>query len=133
MAVTNPPGEISTLLKLLVARLLSGEEETPPTFWLSLHSEGGEAGAEEHSGGSYVRVLAAFEGINDGDSIVFINTADVAFPAAQTSQGEVMYVGAFDAPSAGNFLCSWLVSTPATLLPGYAWVIPLSDLVISVE
>jgi hypothetical protein len=84
-----------------------------PTNWLSLHHDHpAETGANELAGGGYARQTAAFNASAAG---LADNTDQEQWTNLTDAAGEVLFIGAWDAVSAGNFL--WyapLGGTPAT-------------------
>lgn len=77
---------------------------TSPTVHGSLHSDApGETGANELTGGSYARQVIAFGAASGGTAS---NSAQEEWDLTGVTAGEVLFVGLFDAVSAGNFLWS---------------------------
>ncbi len=75
---------------------------TSPTAWGSLHDDPpAETGANELTGGSYARQTIVFGAAASGTAS---NTAEENWDLTGVTAGDVLFVGLFDASTAGNFL-----------------------------
>lgn len=92
----------------------------PTTWYISIHSgDPSTTGANEFTGGSYVRKAATFT--FDGTSKMTLD-ADVTFDEATTSPGDAVYFGVWDASSSGNFLGAGANPTPnISVVPGVTY------------
>lgn len=92
---------LSTFLRnALLDHYLGGSAYTQPTPKISLHTaDPGITGANEVTGGSYVRKLPTFSAAASGSKA---SSADIDFTGMPACT--VTHVGIWDATSAGNFL-----------------------------
>ena len=82
----------------------------------------------EVSGGSYARTSVTFGAPSNG---VSTNSADVTFPTATASWGEVTHVGLYDASTAGNLLFHTGLDTAKTIDSGDIFKITSGNLSVT--
>lgn len=83
--------------------------------FLSLHTgDPGNTGANEVSGGAYVRQSVVFT-LTGNNPTVAANNAVVQYPAATLTWGAVGFFGIWSAASGGSFVGGWPVSLPKTI------------------
>jgi len=99
----------------LVDHVLRNTSLTSPTtiYVALLTGDPGEAGdtTDEVDGASYERQSAAFDAHTDG---VTQNTADIEFPQAEESWGEITHILLMDAISGGNALFHQILKSSVT-------------------
>ena len=112
----------------VLEHMLRGQAYTPPsTVYLSLHSSNpGTTGANEISGGSYVRQARA---LNVAVGNIISNSGAVDFPVMPAAG--VAALGIWDAESNGNFLWGG-DTTVKTTNAGDTYEIPDASLTVSI-
>jgi hypothetical protein len=99
------------------------------TPYVSLHSsDTGETGANEISGGSYVRKAASFAAAADGECVSDADLEFTGMPAVT-----VTHVGVWDHESAGNFLWGGALTAQKTTNAGDTFKIESGDLVATLD
>jgi hypothetical protein len=89
------------------------------TMYVSLHTaDPGDTGANEVSGGAYVRQGPVTFANAGNNPTVASNTTIVTYAAATTAWGLITHFGDWDAATAGNFRGSGAVTTPKAVNSG---------------
>jgi hypothetical protein len=120
-------------LKLLDHALGTANFTSPGTVYVGLHtgSPGDDnSGANEVSGGSYVRKSAAFGSAAAGSAST---NATITFDAATANWGTITHISLYDASSAGNLLFHGAVTTSKTIETGDTFQISSGNLTISLD
>ena len=115
---------------LINAVLRNTSYTSPTTVYVGLFTNDptdADSGTEV-SGGSYARTSVTFGAPSNG---VSTNSADVTFPTATASWGEVTHVGIYDASSAGNLLFHTGLDTAKTIDSGDIFKITSGNLSVT--
>ena len=115
---------------LINAVLRNTSYTSPTTVYVSLYTSDptdADTGTEV-SGGSYARTAVTFGAPSNG---VSTNSADVTFPTATASWGEVTHVGIYDASTAGNLLFHTGLDTAKTIDSGDIFKITSGNLSVT--
>ena len=115
---------------LINAVLRNTSYTSPTTVYVGLFTNDptdADSGTEV-TGGSYARTAATFGAPSNG---VSTNSADITFPTATASWGEVTHVGIYDASSAGNLLFHTGLDTAKTIDSGDIFKITSGNLSVT--
>jgi hypothetical protein len=119
--------------KLLDHALATTAYTAPSNVYVSLHTGSpGDAddGANEVSGGSYVRKEASFGSAASGSAST---DATITFDAATANWGTITHIGIYDASTSGNLLFHGAVTTSKTIESGDTFQISSGNLTISLD
>lgn len=115
---------------LINAVLRNTSYTSPTTVYVGLFTNDptdADVGTEV-TGGSYARTAVTFGAPTNG---VSTNSADVTFPTATASWGEVTHVGIYDASTAGNLLFHTGLDTAKTIDSGDIFKITSGNLSVT--
>ena len=115
---------------LINAVLRNTSYTSPTTVYVGLFTNDptdADTGTEV-TGGSYARTAVTFGAPSNG---VSTNSADVTFPTATASWGEVTHVGIYDASTAGNLLFHTGLDTAKTIDSGDIFKITSGNLSVT--
>ena len=119
--------------KLLDHSLGTASFTSPGTVYVGLHTGSpldDNSGANEVSGGSYVRKSAAFASAAAGSAST---NATITFDAATANWGTITHISLYDASTAGNLLFHGAVTTSKTIETGDTFQISTGNLTISLD
>lgn len=119
--------------KLLDHSLATTAFTAPSAVYVGLHTGSpldDDSGANEISGGSYVRKAASFGAASAGSAAT---DATITFDAATANWGTITHISLYDASSAGNLLFHGAVTTSKTIESGDTFQISSGNLTISLD
>jgi hypothetical protein len=119
--------------KLLDHALATTAYTAPSNVYVSLHTGSpldDDSGANEVSGGSYVRKVAAFASAAAGSAST---NATITFDAATANWGTITHIGIYDASTSGELLFHGAVTTSKTIESGDTFQISSGNLTISLD
>jgi hypothetical protein len=119
--------------KLLDHSLATAAYTAPAAVYVGLHTGSpldNNSGANEVSGGSYVRKGATFGAASAGSAST---DATVTFDAATGNWGTITHIAVYDASSSGNLLYHGAVTTSKVIEIGDTFQISSGNLTISLD
>lgn len=119
--------------KLLDHALATTAYTKPSVVYVGLHTGSpldDNSGANEVTGGGYVRKLAAFAAAAAGSAST---NATITFDAATANWGTVSHISIWDAAATGNLLFHGAVTTSKTIETGDSFQISAGNLTISLD
>ena len=122
--------------KLLDHSLGTASFTSPGTVYVGLHTGSpldNDLGANEVSGGSYVRKSAAFSPAGTLIAGSASTNATITFDAATANWGTITHISLYDASTAGNLLFHGAVTTSKTIETGDTFQISTGNLTISLD
>ena len=120
-------------LKLLDHALGTAAYTAPSNVYVGLHTGSpldDASGANEVSGGSYVRKEATFAAASGGSAST---SATITFDAATANWGTISHLGIYDSSTGGNLLFHGAVTTSKTIETGDTFQISSGNLTISLD
>ena len=119
--------------KLLDHALATTPFTAPAAVYVGLHTGSpldDNSGANEISGGSYVRKAAVFADAVAGSAATNVT---ITFDAATANWGTITHISLYDASTAGNLLFHGAVTTSKTIETGDTFQISSGNLTISLD
>ena len=119
--------------KLLDHSLGTAAFTSPGTVYVGLHTASpldDDSGANEVTGGGYLRKAAAFAAAAAGSAST---NATITFDAATANWGTITHISLYDAAATGNLLFHGAVTTSKTIETGDTFQISSGNLTISLD
>lgn len=126
---------VNYLQKAVLEHVFGATTYPKPTVYVGLFtaSPGPVGGGTEVSGGNYARVPYGATVTAGGSPTQVTNAADINFPAATSSWGQITFAALFDAATGGNMLAYGALQAPRDIAAGDAFRFAVSALTISLN